>query len=87
MGLALLVIVLLSVLFLAAEADHDCAGADCPICAYMQACANTLRRSVGAALARPAAAVPVIFFLLAAVLSAAVLTRETPVSRGIRLNN
>ena len=87
MGLLLLAVVLLSALFLAAEADHDCAGEDCPICAVMQACANTLRRYGGAAAARPAAAVPVVFFLFAAALPAAVFLRETPVSRGTRLNN
>ena len=34
---------LFSVLFIALEADHDCCGEDCAICAQIQACEDLLR--------------------------------------------
>ena len=87
MGLTLLLVIALSALFLVAEADHDCAGEDCPICACMRSCVNVLRRFGGAAVSLLAAAVPVILLLFAAVACAAAFAQETPVSRRIRLNN
>lgn len=43
--LALLVafIMLFSVLFIALEADHDCCGEGCAVCAQIQACEDLLR--------------------------------------------
>jgi len=43
--LALLVafIMLSSVLFIALEADHDCCGEGCAVCAQIQACEDLLR--------------------------------------------
>ena len=87
MSLALLLVILLSSLFLIAEADHDCAGEECPICAVMQTCVNVLRRFGEAAIILLAAAASVIVFVFAAVSDAAVFAQETPVSRRIRLNN
>lgn len=40
---------LTSVLFLAFEADHDCSGEDCPVCAQIAACQNLLKTLFGAA--------------------------------------
>ncbi|MBR4393467.1 MAG: hypothetical protein IKT07_05515 [Oscillospiraceae bacterium] len=87
MGLTLLLVIALSALFLVAEADHDCAGEDCPICACLQACVHVLRRFGASAIILVTAVASVILFLSTAVASAAVFTQETPVSRGIRLNN
>lgn len=40
-----------SVFFIAAEADHDCTGADCPICAEIAMCITLLQTtSVAAAI-------------------------------------
>ena len=87
MSLTLLLVIVLSALFLVAEADHDCAGEDCPICAVMQVCVHVLRRFGGAATILLAVAAAAILFLFAAVSGAAVFAQETPVSRRIRLNN
>lgn len=40
---AVLAVMLASVFYLAAEADHDCTGQDCPVCAQIGACENTLK--------------------------------------------
>ena len=43
-----LFVMLSSVFYIAIEADHDCAGEDCPICYQISICENTLK-SVGQA--------------------------------------
>ena len=87
MGLMMLVLVLLSALYMAAEADHDCAGEDCPVCERIQACGSILRRLSAGTAAWPAAAVSAVPCLLIAVLPAVSLPRATLVSRRIRLND
>ena len=87
MGIMLLVIVLFSSFYLAAEADHDCTGEDCPICACIQKCENTLRGIGDGTAIQSAAVIPVLFILLFSVLFVAEFSRETLVSRKVRLNN
>ena len=45
---AVLFMMLSSVFYIAIEADHDCAGEDCPICYQISVCEYTLK-SVGQA--------------------------------------
>ncbi len=87
MGMMLLVIVLFSTFFIAAEADHDCTGEDCPICACMHQCENALRGIGDGTAAQPSAVIPVLFLLFSAALFVAELPQETLVSRKVRLNN
>jgi hypothetical protein len=86
-SLLLLVIALFSAFYLAAEAGHDCAGEDCPICACIQRCESALRGFGGGTAALLSVAAPIFFILLFAALFAAALPLETPVSRKVRLNN
>ena len=87
MGLMMLFIVLFSVFYIAAETDHDCCGEDCPICACIHQCENTLRGIDDGTSARFAAFAPVIIVLLAAVFVIAAVSQDTLVSRKVRLNN
>lgn len=41
--LAVCLLVLFSAVFITAEADHDCIGEDCRICAVITICKNTLK--------------------------------------------
>ncbi len=41
--------VLFSAVFIAKEADHDCSGEDCPVCACLQMCEQFLQRTLGLA--------------------------------------
>ena len=41
LAVTILVIMLYSAFFVAAEADHDCVGEGCPICYQIDACQNT----------------------------------------------
>ncbi len=87
MTLMMLIIVLFSVFFIAAEADHDCCGDDCPICACIHLCENTLEQIGSGAAAQAAVIIPVILFCISILLSFCVCRQETPVSKKVRLNN
>ncbi len=87
MGLLMLVIVLFSAFYVAAEADHDCCGEDCPVCESIQLCEATLRRAVSGTTAPRAAVVPVVLFLFAVIPATLQVSGETLVSRKVRLNN
>ena len=55
LALVLAFVMLFSVLYIALEADHDCCGDDCVICAQLQVCGNLLKTLLIAALLLPAA--------------------------------
>ena len=46
LALTVVLVMLFSVCFVIAEADHDCIGEDCPICYQINICENALR-SIG----------------------------------------
>ncbi|MBQ6552504.1 MAG: hypothetical protein IJL83_02685 [Clostridia bacterium] len=48
--------VALSLVFIAAEADHDCSGEDCPVCELLALCRGVLRGVLAAAFVCLAAA-------------------------------
>ncbi len=83
---AVIAMILASLLFVAAEAHHDCCGEDCRICAAIMICDRALRRIGG----QPG----VVAVLLAAVLLSGLLPSvgrqtasvATPVSEGVRIN-
>ena len=87
MGLMMLFIVLFSAFYIAAETDHECCGEDCPICACIHQCENTLRGIGDGAAVRTAAVAPVILILFAAAFVIAAVSQDTLVSRKVRLNN
>ncbi len=88
-ALAVLVLfVLMTSLFVIAhEADHDCTGENCPVCAVIAFCRNTLK-TLGDALI--AAAVVFGCFCLAGSVTAfsrAEIYSETPISLKVKLLN
>ncbi len=87
LSLLMLTVVLFSAFFIAAEAGHDCTEEDCPICACIQLCENTLHHMSEGETAQLIAVVPVLIFLFSATLTVCVLPRETPVTNKVRLNN
>lgn len=86
-GLMMLFVMLFSAFYMAAEADHDCSGEDCPICACIQQCENTLRLFGGGEIRLLSVIIPTLFILPAAALCAAAVPQDTLVSRKVRLNN
>ena len=43
LALAVCFVMLFSAFYIAAEADHDCIGENCPICYQISVCENTLK--------------------------------------------
>ena len=86
LGLVMLLALLFFAVFIAAEAEHDCTGEDCPICAAIAACARLLDQLRGCVAFREALA-PLLFFALSAVLFTWAGALKTPVSNKVRLNN
>ena len=87
LGMLLLVVVLFSAFFIAAEADHHCTGEDCPVCACLQQCEKTLHQIGGGLAALSAVIVPAVIILISVVLLAFAIPHKTPVSGKISLNN
>ena len=55
LALLLAFVMLFSVLYIAFEADHNCCGEDCAVCAQIHACEDLLRNLLAAALLMSAA--------------------------------
>ncbi len=49
LALLLALVMLFSVLYVALEADHDCCGENCAVCARIRACENLFRNLLSAA--------------------------------------
>ena len=86
-SIMLLVIMLFSSFYIAVEADHDCTGEDCPICACIQQCENNLRGIGDGSAAQSSAVIPVLLILFISALFVAEFSQETLVSRKVRQNN
>jgi len=85
-GLMMLVFVLFSAFYIAAETDHECCGEDCPICACVHLCENALHGFDDGAAVQSVSVVFPVLILLATAFSAAAC-QETPVSQKVRMNN
>ncbi len=86
-GVLMLVFVLFSAFYIAAEANHDCSDDDCPVCACVRMCENTLRGVGGTTRVRSVPVAPVILVFFAAGLVVAAVSHDTLVSRKIRIND
>lgn len=87
LGMMMLIVVLFSAFCIAAETEHDCTGAECPVCIRIQQCENILHQFGNGATVQASMVLPMVIFLLLVLPVACNLTQETPVSRKIRLNN
>ncbi len=87
MAAVMLMIVLFSSFFIAAHADHECDGRDCPVCACIQQCEKNLRGFGDGMTAGISAVMPLLVFLLSVSIPVCSLTGATPVSQKVRLNN
>jgi hypothetical protein len=78
---------LLSVLFIAHETNHECIGEDCQVCARLAACENSLKNISGAVTASAVLAA-VCFVFVRALLGASVTgVPLTPVSLKAKLSD
>lgn len=87
MAMMLLFAMLFSVFFLSAEVGHECNHNDCPICACMQQCSNTIHSISDSFVAVSAAIIPIIYFISFAKSDVFNIKAETLVSQKVRLDN
>ncbi len=83
----MLVVILFSVFFIAAEARHDCSGENCPICACIQQCENTLNQLGDGIVCQADVIIPAIILFAAIFFSARTFCQDTLITRKVRLNN
>ncbi len=85
----ILFVLLFSSFYMAAEADHDCSGEDCPVCVVLLQCQQAVKRISGSA---PGTAVITLLLISATGIillpvSDSFISYPTLVSRKIRLDN
>ena len=86
-GLMMLVLVLFSAFYISTETDHECCGEDCPICACFLQCENALHGIGDGVAVRFVAVAPVILILLSAAFIITAVSKDTLISRKVRLND
>ncbi len=69
------------------EAEHDCSGEGCPVCAMIAICRDTLRRFTGAVVLGAAVVWLISFFALGVCISARERCVKTPVFLKVKLLN
>ncbi len=84
-AILLVALTMFSAFFIILEADHDCSGEDCPVCAAIQLFGNILRYAG----TKPDAitAVAALAFAIIYLSAAGYTARVTPVSVKVRMNN
>lgn len=84
---AVLVITLFSSCYVIEEADHDCTGAACPICAMIDQCEDNLRQIGIGQITIIAVAAAICCFFSAFYPAVSTVSIETLITRKVRLNN
>ncbi len=86
-GILLLSVSLFSAFYVTSEANHDCCGEGCPICAHIDQCTSILRSAGdGSAILGAVLLLTAISFTAAAVLIS-VFCSSSPITFKVRLNN
>ncbi len=88
MAMMILAIMLFSTFYVAAELGHHCDDEDnCPVCATLNMCTNTLHNISSGMITLATVILPAIYYILLAVLGISVIAQSTLVSQKIRLND
>ena len=87
LAVLLLAAMLCPLIFITAEADHDCTGADCAICHQINVCENLLK-SIGLAGSAAATVAAILYILCRIIPSCTEVARTfTLVSLKVKLSN
>lgn len=78
-------ITVFSLFYIAKEADHECTGEDCPVCACIHQAQQTLK-NIGTGIALAAAVVPVLFVVRCLSIPALILPYTCLVQQKVRLD-
>ena len=85
--LVVLIFLLFSAYFVAYEADHECSGEDCPVCALLHISEDSLRQLGCGVSSLPAAGMLIFLIMVMRLCTDSCNIISTPVSRKTRLNN
>ena len=86
-GLLLIFVLMGSAFYVAAEAGHECADADCPICLSIEACESMLRQADSGFLPLVISLVISVSLILAGAAVVSHFSHESLVSMKIRMND
>ena len=78
---------LLSVLLIAHETNHECIGEDCQVCARLAACENSLKNISGAVTASAVLAAVCFVFVRTLLCSPVLCAASSPVSLKVKLSD
>lgn len=87
MAVFLALFVFASMAFLVKEANHECCGEGCPVCAELIRCGQTVHEIGGGILLAVFAVLAAIYVLQPVLYFISDIPAVTPVSRKIRMNN
>lgn len=87
LSLTMLVFVLFSSFYIVHEVHHDCSGEDCPVCATIRQCENSLNQLCTVLACFIAFILPVFTINAYFLFSSKGFVKETLVSRKVRLDN
>ncbi len=80
-------IMLVSALYMAEEAHHECTGEDCPICECLHLCEGIMYETEAAEGLLIAAAVTVLIAFISRTGAGYILLYDTPVSEKVRMDS
>ena len=83
----MLVIMLCAHTYIAAEAEHDCEGGDCPVCACIRQCESMIDQISNGTRMQLSVLIPLLFLIFLTFLPEYLILAETPVLLKVRLNN
>lgn len=86
-ALMLFFVMLISTLFIARNAHHDCSGDGCSVCAIIAVCENLLKNISAAAAAAAVLAAAVFVFIRSIEAAAVFCPAATPVSLKVKLSD
>ncbi len=87
LGMAMLIVMLFSAVYVASEALHDCQGDECPVCAMIHQCENNLNQ-LGSMAAPLAMVIAAVFYLFVGISDSGVFhIYPTLVSNMVRMND
>ncbi len=87
MAFMMLLFMLSSFFFISSHVHHNCHGEDCPVCACIQMCENSIRGCGSEAAAVASVIIPILAFILTISAGVNSFTPDTLVSRKVRLDN
>lgn len=87
LGMSMLFVLLFSLFYILAEANHDCAGEDCPICACIQQCEHNIRQMGTGIITQVVFALFAVFFVRTVEVWETNIPAATLVTQKVRLNH